>query len=653
MINAQVKAQLLESITNLVQRIMDQAGMKENEVRSLIGEMLAQNTPEGLAPTITDKLITPQTAHAVAVAVLKENIGSAPDEYNTIEKLGLAFPELLEQVNAAISDAVATLAQSLSQVTDDLVELVSLLTNNGILAPVEFNVSVAGSPHSINMREMLTLADGSYLGFVNASHINLTGHFGTVDGLDFDERVLLHVTQSKVGAISNIKRAHTSKGQYTCTWLVPIGTSIPETLPPFLTMYSDWRFEGEQRPKQPETSAVHLLSALRSVGHKSHPTQPNPMWPPSTVVEVDTFSSRDCNNEVFLWVYSDDVYHRWVLITDARMSAGHSGDTEDDWIARGATILGSGSVLDLTHPDNVLDQIEWKLEPFGGMWLYSIHEEKGTKVSTSYGLPSVLGNAFSIGLVNHLSLPNVVVAANIYGLLTVENKRVGTTVSRDLALSLTVDRRLPSPVTDGVSLGTFDGVTDESRIGKNDLVKKGAGAQAVVRVFKYLAQNTPMVGVAPDGTDFNVPSGNAAQVSFGAADTIGMPLAMTCNVTYEFSYGGSTRKFKVIMSGAGKYVLREIITDVLTGSDYEHVTSIGDDMTTANFTIKCGKDTEADISQLEQMFSVANDYVPAKDILGGQSYFAHTGALDYKIKVQSVADDSLIVELAGTINLNA
>lgn len=661
MISQDVKNALLQSIDHLVARIMAQAGMKENEVAQLITALFA-DAIEAIDPAIDDKIISPKTAALVASGILNANIGSAPDNLNSIEKIGNYIPQLAQSLADQLNQLATALREDIAEAAAATGELSALLAKHGILGALNLRVpSPAVDAIVSNTRaDLLALAVGPYTGFVKASQIGLPNLAGMCGGLRYDEEVLLKIEHMRFDGVTyQTRTAYTSRGVYTTNW----NSHMVDT-------HSLWT--GWQRPPEEQllltrhdniadindTAQYDFISQLEMASLPLDLSGPYLEWLGMYSVHTDWMIGRHATNGLIFWVTSKDADKgrpaEWYILSNAVHSAGYSGDTRVEWEARGAIVVASGTWLDFGAPNTDPANITWRVETLAGQGMFYRHtmphgKPLGPNPSNYNGV--VMNTDFSVSIRD----PFAYGASGVYKhelvmRITCADTGTGRRHSRLLRLVKTLDSRIPQLPELGTTVGTALISHDLSVSGANDLIKANPKLQLGARVVKEIGRISPQVGVLPkvDSLDptmksFSFPERCVSNVELGVTliPDYKSPVhkfSALFTVGVELTYGGVTRVFEFI----DDYRLSERVNGVLTGTEFDGVTYLVNEEGIQWISIACGKTTDAPVSMLETLFPGASNYVPATDASGGTSWFAHTGAL--AIKLTATPKDPLNVE---------
>ncbi len=657
MISQDVKNALLQSINDLVARIMAQAGMKEAEVSQLILNMFA-STVEAIDPDVANKIVSPKTAALMAAKLLDANIGNAPEDYNSIEKIGTFIPELLQQLNDNLIQLAEVLRGEIAEAAEATSQLSDLLSKHGMLGALD--LKLPNAVLSTKFSDLMALEIGSYTGTVKASQLGLQTLWGVCGGVEYDEELLLKIEHMQFdGIVHQVRTAYTGKGIYVASW--------NSTMPNTHNLMAGW-----QRPPETQllllrhddtldvdnTTQYDFIAQLEMASLPADLSGPYLEWAGSYGVHTDWMTGRQLTNDLIFWVSTKDSHvgrpGEWYILSNAVHSAGYSGDTASEWIARGAKVVASGTWLDFGAPDTDPDNVRWTVEVLSGQGMFYIHdmvhgEPLGATPSHYNG--SQISSDFSVSVIAPYteSVPSVY-KHELVMRITCMDVGTGKEHSRLLRLSKVLDNRIQQLPQLGTTVGTVMINHDPSVSAANDLIVGDSNLQLSARVVKEIGRISPFVGVLPqvdllDNTikTFFFPDKCVTRLELGVTLIPNMEnpvfeFTSAYTVGLELTYNGVTREFEFI----NDFRLSERINGVLTGVDFEDVAYLVNSPGVQRVSIFCGKTTDAPVSMLETLFPGASNYVPATDASGGTSWFAHTGAL--VIKLTATPKDPLNVE---------
>lgn len=635
MIDNTVKFNLLKAIDDLVARIMVQAGLDENEVKALVLSLIA-STQEALNPAIADKLITPSTAAAIVENLLNANIGNAPTELNSIEKLAAAIPNLATSLGEVISELDASLREIIRLSNEGVSGWVGHLATFGFPTPLDLRNTATETLKllSTDLVDLMALTPGTYTGIVKASALRIEKCFGVSAGVPFDEDVTLRITHVRIGSFySNTREAITSRGTYLATWKSNVSAPNVALAVWLESSHSTSLFsETATEIALTDTSQFDFLGVLELSGTGYSGNVPHLDFDGQYQVARDWIGYRQKANDLIFWVTTNKADQgQWYLIADAEHKAGVTGDTDVEWLERGATIIDSGGFIDLNTPGLVGSELKWIIDLNHGEANIYVHGAPGTPIrdlTPVTGVDPIGDFSFSIKMDTGDNAPAIYMG-ELALRLTCMDLVNNTEHSRSLRLTHKLDTRIQQSPIDDQTVGDFRYRVRKGVSGENDSVISNGDIQAYIGVSTRAGRRSKMRGELATTGVFTAPSFRAVGIDFGLGSIANIPVDLT--VTYDcelaLTYGSATKQFKYVNIG-GVLGLREVVSGVVQATDYTDVTHHVSDMVQCQeSSLDCYKVEVGFSSHLEQMFPLATNYVSRLGDIEDEDYYGNTGTV--------------------------
>lgn len=163
-----ISSNLQTSITGLISRLLDQAGLSTEEVNQLITDYVTDIRATDLEAQSAEGegLVSTSQAKMVASATIDEWVGAAPGALDTLKEIA----DALQSNPDVITEILASLATKAS------IEYVdSKVTGLGVISGVDFNESAYDGLLNQNDANVNSMGPGKYLGSATVARLELAG----------------------------------------------------------------------------------------------------------------------------------------------------------------------------------------------------------------------------------------------------------------------------------------------------------------------------------------------------------------------------------------------------------------------------------------------------------------------------------------------